>query len=59
MVSFKQFTYIQKCMYVFIMRGIIATTKDAFLSADDGGVSGVQAVAKQSGDFLFWESPCI
>jgi hypothetical protein len=55
-------------MYVFIMRGIIATTKDAFLLADDGGVSGVQAdggvsgvqaVAKQSGDYLFRESPCI
>jgi hypothetical protein len=47
--SFKQFAYFYKCTCVFLVCGIITETRDSFLSADDGGVSGVQADGKRLG----------
>jgi hypothetical protein len=56
MVSFlNNFVYFQKCMYVFIVHSILATTQDFFLWVVDGGVMATEPTARESGDMVVCE----
>jgi hypothetical protein len=51
--SFQIFIYFQKCT-MFVMSGILTITLHSFFSADDGGVSAIQADGNRDRQLILW-----